>query len=246
MSRLTFDGANRSPVWSPDSKRIAYSNNKTSSNVSGGIPKLLLSRRTEAAFRKKLKWIMIGRMLIAGHVTAKRLLLLFPLLGWDGICVSFRSAVIANPGYFSRQSLMNRSAHFLRTENGSPTFQMKPERLRSMFGRFRGVMANGKSQRERASITSWAADGKTLYYDGPEGIMAVSIAGTHSLTTGQARVLLKGYRGIQAESAVSYDISTDGQHILLTKAKEGAETFQQINVVLNWFDEIQSKITLNH
>jgi Tol biopolymer transport system component len=97
---------------------------------------------------------------------------------------------------------------------------------------------------DRSSITSWSSDGKTLYFDSPEGIMGVPITGAHTLTAGQPHVVLKGYRGVQVESAVSYDIATDGQHILVTKPKEGEEMLQQINVVLNLFQEIQNKAVL--
>ena len=44
-------------------------------------------------------------------------------------------------------------------------------------------------------------------------------------------------------NAMSYDVTSDGQHILVTKSKEGEESFQQINVVMNWFDEIKKKVS---
>ena len=45
------------------------------------------------------------------------------------------------------------------------------------------------------------------------------------------------------ESAVSYDIAPDGKSILVTQPKEGEGTYQQINVVLNWFEEIKKTVT---
>ena len=94
-----------------------------------------------------------------------------------------------------------------------------------------------------AMRVDWSADGKTLFYGTPNTITAVPIAGARSLTAGQPHVILKDYHGVNVESAVSYDIAPDGKSILVTQPKEGEGTYQQINVVLNWFEEIKKTVT---
>jgi hypothetical protein len=39
-----------------------------------------------------------------------------------------------------------------------------------------------------------------------------------------------------------YDVSTDGQRFLMVKAAEQASSATQINVVLNWFEELKQKV----
>ncbi|TLY31953.1 MAG: hypothetical protein E6K56_04130, partial [Ignavibacteria bacterium] len=94
-----------------------------------------------------------------------------------------------------------------------------------------------------AMRVDWSADGKTLFYGTPNTITAVPIAGARSLTAGQPHVILKDYHGVNVESEVSYDIAPDGKSILVTQPKEGEGTYQQINVVLNWFEEIKKTVT---
>jgi hypothetical protein len=40
----------------------------------------------------------------------------------------------------------------------------------------------------------------------------------------------------------NYDVSPDGQRFLMLKAAEQATAPNQINVVLNWFEELKQKV----
>ena len=41
---------------------------------------------------------------------------------------------------------------------------------------------------------------------------------------------------------VAYDVSADGQRFVMIKEDERAATATQINVVLNWFEELKQKV----
>ena len=43
-------------------------------------------------------------------------------------------------------------------------------------------------------------------------------------------------------STPKYDVSSDGQRFLMLKPAEQAESATQINVVLNWFEELKQKV----
>jgi hypothetical protein len=43
-------------------------------------------------------------------------------------------------------------------------------------------------------------------------------------------------------STPNYDVSSDGQRFLMLKPAEQAEATTQINVVLNWFEELKRKV----
>ncbi len=101
---------------------------------------------------------------------------------------------------------------------------------------------NGKWQisTETGLEPRWSGDGKTLFYQAGPGMMAAPISFTQSLDIGQRKSVLKELPNLSLESGVTYDLSPDGQHILVTKVQEGNEVFQQIGIVLNWFDEIKT------
>ncbi len=91
----------------------------------------------------------------------------------------------------------------------------------------------------------WSPDGKELFYRSGNKAMAVSIqTQSQTLTAGSPRVLFEGsyldstiIRGNQY-----YDISPDGQQFLMIKRPEGQS---QINVVLNWFEELKRLVPTN-
>lgn len=43
-------------------------------------------------------------------------------------------------------------------------------------------------------------------------------------------------------STPQYDVSSDGQRFLKLKTSEQAESATQINIVLNWFEELKQKV----
>jgi hypothetical protein len=40
----------------------------------------------------------------------------------------------------------------------------------------------------------------------------------------------------------NYDVSRDGQRLLMVKAAEQEQAATQINVVLNWFEELKRRV----
>ena len=62
-----------------------------------------------------------------------------------------------------------------------------------------------------------------------------------TLTAGSPKVLFEGryVRHSTPPGFQYYDISPDGQRFLMLKEEELAEAQGQINVVLNWFEELK-------
>jgi hypothetical protein len=72
-------------------------------------------------------------------------------------------------------------------------------------------------------------------------VMAVDITTQPGFTHGTPRKLFEGlYR---ADIVHNYDVSPDGQHFLMIKPSEPAlAPPTQINVVLNWTEELKQKV----
>jgi serine/threonine-protein kinase len=93
----------------------------------------------------------------------------------------------------------------------------------------------------------WSPDGKELYYRSGNRMMVVSIqTGDQTLNVGKPEVLFQGsyVNHSNPPGLQYYDISPDGQRFLMMKEETVQET-GQINVVLNWFEELKRLVPTN-
>jgi len=87
----------------------------------------------------------------------------------------------------------------------------------------------------------WNPNGKELFYLNANKIMAVKVVSQPTFSASEVRVLLEGlYTGTaRGGESPTYGVSPDGQRFLVHK--QGGEA-TQINVVLNWFEELKSRV----
>ncbi len=89
----------------------------------------------------------------------------------------------------------------------------------------------------------WARNGSELFYRNGEKMMVVSVQTGPIFRAETPRLLFEGaYSAIDWTS--NYDISPDGQRIVIADAVQGSAT-TQINVVLNWFEELKRLVPTN-
>ncbi len=90
----------------------------------------------------------------------------------------------------------------------------------------------------------WAPDGSRLFYRGASGdLMAVATTLEPRFTTGRPVALFR-YAGVYRMSgtATAYDLHPDGKRFIMVSEAEGAGDAgmrQQVNVVLNWHEELE-------
>ncbi len=88
----------------------------------------------------------------------------------------------------------------------------------------------------------WARNGREFFYRNGEKMMVVSVGTKPTFTASKPRQLFEG--PYESGSLVfsfepNYDVSPDGQRFLMIKRSEQASTPTQVNVVLNWSDELR-------
>jgi hypothetical protein len=86
----------------------------------------------------------------------------------------------------------------------------------------------------------WNRNGKELFYRSGDKMMAVDITTQPGFAVGKPRKLFEGRYLPSPYSIPAYDVSPDGQRFLMLKPLEqelAAPT--QINVVLNWTEELK-------
>ena len=85
----------------------------------------------------------------------------------------------------------------------------------------------------------WGPDGKELFYRNGKKLMAVALRTQPEFSAGSPQVM---FEGDYAFGDPLYDISPSGQRFLMMTREEGLE---QINVVLNWFEELKRLVPTN-
>ena len=73
-------------------------------------------------------------------------------------------------------------------------------------------------------------------------MMAVAITTQPSFSAGTPKVLFQGQYQLLSLSTPNYDVSPDGQRFLMLKPDQETQSATQINVVLNWFEELKQKV----
>jgi serine/threonine-protein kinase len=74
-------------------------------------------------------------------------------------------------------------------------------------------------------------------------MMAVEIATQPSFAAGTPRMLFEGQYVPAPGASPNYDVSPDGQRFLMLKPVEQEQAAPtQINVVLNWFEELKRRV----
>jgi Tol biopolymer transport system component/predicted Ser/Thr protein kinase len=95
---------------------------------------------------------------------------------------------------------------------------------------------------EGGTEPAWNPKGRELFYRSGNKMMAVEVTTQGTFSAGKPKMLFEGPYVPSPRSFQDYDVSPDGQRFLMLKANEQAQAAEQINVVLNWFEELKQKV----
>jgi Tol biopolymer transport system component len=88
----------------------------------------------------------------------------------------------------------------------------------------------------------WNPNGREVFFRNGDKMMAVDIATHSGFAAGNPRMLFEGPYQATSATSPNYDVSPDGQRFLMLKPIEQEHAPTQINVVLNWFEELKQKV----
>jgi serine/threonine-protein kinase len=237
LTRLTFEGNwNLNPVWTPDGKRIAFQSNKEGTiNIfwqladgSGGLERLITGEHAQGAS----SWSPDGQLLAFVEIT--------PTTGYDlwVLRLSDRKAqpFLRTPFTESapRFSPDGRWLAYVSDESGRYEVYVQP---------YPGPGGKWLISVEGGTEPEWNRNGRELFYRSGDKMMAVEITTQPGFSAGKPRVLFEGKYLPTPITFANYDVSPDGQRFLMLKASDQAAAAPtQINVVLNWFEELKRRV----
>ena len=270
MRRLTFGGRNRFPIWSSDSARVAFQSDREGdaaifwqrADGTGAAERLTkpekgLSHVPEAWSPKGdsfLFGVNKGPSISDPSALAVGTVASDPFSLWT-FSLSDKKATRFGQvqSFFPLNAVFSPDGRWVAYASGDEkgVIEIYVEPVPPTGAKYQ-VSKDLRSHHPR-----WTPDGKELYYvPGPGRIVAVSITTQPSLAVGNA-VPLSDPSGSSAETGMggpavvrNYDIAPDGRTVNVVvaagqasgqTASPGAPAAPQIQVVLNWFEELKAK-----
>jgi len=231
-SRITSGGNNGFPVWTPDGRRLTYVSDKTgresifwkSLDGTGAEERLVATDRPSFPFA----WTR-GGVLIFVRSDARTLQDVW-LFGGDQ--KEKRTPFLETPFAEGGPALSpdGRWMAYVAGESGRNEVYVRP---------FPGAGEKVTISTDGGNEPVWSPTGREIFYRSGDAMMSVSVSTGPTLNPGKPqRLFEKPYEPTQALWA-NYDVAADGQRFLMLKTVERPEAPAQINVVMNWYEELK-------
>ena len=231
-SRLTSEaGSSQRPIWTPDGKRVTYLANRAgfrnlfwrAADGTGSEEQLVKGDNRQSP----ASWSPDGKVLAftESNPTTGNDIWMLPFEGERKPLPFIRTAFNEGAARFSRDG---RWLAYSSTESGRSEIYVQP---------YPGPGAKLQISTEGGDGPVWPRNGRELFYRNGNKMMAVEIATQPSFSAGTPSMLFE----ISATSG-QYDVSSDGQRFLMVQQNEQATSATQINVVLNWFEELKRRV----
>ncbi|MGD0957207.1 MAG: protein kinase [Candidatus Acidiferrales bacterium] len=238
LSRFTFEGndLNTIALWTPDGMRIAFNSNKEGPqhlfwqlvNGTGGAERLTIDEYNKfpSSFSPD------GQLLAYTEVNPTTGSDIWVLRLGDRKAQPFLQTAFNESA--PRFSPDGRWLAYVSDESGRYEVYVQP---------YPGPGGKWQISTEGGTEPVWNRNGRELFYRNGNKMMAVDVTAQPSFSAGKPRVLFEGQYSASGPSLPSYDVSADGQRFLMLKPSEQAGAAPtQINVVLNWFEELKRRV----
>ncbi|HEV2247463.1 MAG TPA: protein kinase [Terriglobia bacterium] len=237
LSRFTFEGSqNYNSIWTPDGKRVAFESNTAGplnmfwqlADGSGGLERLTNSPYINAP----ISWSPDGQLLAFGEINPTSGQNIWILRMNDRKTLPFhKTGSNENEARFSPDG---RWLAYISDESGRLEVYVQP---------YPGPGGKWQISTEGGTEPVWNPNGRELFYRTGDKMMAVDISTQTGFAASTPRMLFEGRYEQPPVPLHNYDVSPDGQHFLMLKPVEQEQAAPtQINVVLNWFEELKRRV----
>jgi len=232
-ARLTSEGNNYYPIWTPDGRRVVFSRHRegegqmhlVSAPADGSSQPEVLYSSQYGMYPCSLS--SDGKLLAFSgtHLTAGSDIWVLPLEG-----IREPELIIGTESHewaaaFSPDS---RWISYVSDKDGKYQVYVQP---------YPAMDKAWQISDDFGEEPVWSADGKELFYRSGDRWMVVSISTEPEFAAGTPRVLFEGL--YFNAPGVSYDVAPDGQHFLVLQPEYDSSQVREIHVVTNWFEELK-------
>jgi eukaryotic-like serine/threonine-protein kinase len=246
MRRVTFGGRNRCPVWSADGQRLVFQSDREadlgifSQRADGAGIAERLTQPDKGTAHVPESWSPDGNILLFRTTNGSNVSLwTLSVQGkkaapFDGVKSAFPTNAVFSPDgrwiAYATKTPVQRSSVYVQPF--PPT----------------GAAYQISKSSEDAHHPVWSRDGKEIsYIPGPGGQLAVVRIGVSpSFMFTDADIVPMRFINYAPQADVrNYDVGVDGKYVGLIapgQLQAGTSTAQQIQVVLNWFEELKQRV----
>jgi Tol biopolymer transport system component len=238
--RLSTEANDILPVWTPDGKRITFASLHGDSRVAkvywraadGSGETTMLIGGDHPRFPRD--WSADGNLLAFVEWNPETMRDIWLLDSKDG---GEASPLLASP-YDEFSPAFSPDGHWLAyVSNESGRYEVYVESLPRGKGRWPLSSGGGLEP-------LWSADGSELFYRSGDAMISVAIQSTPAFNVGAQHVLFKlSSLKTGLYNTLSYAVTTDGEFLMIERQSELVPN--QLKVVLNWDEELQSRVPTN-
>ncbi|MHC4628141.1 MAG: protein kinase domain-containing protein, partial [Planctomycetota bacterium] len=238
-TRLTLEGSNNSPVWTPDGKRVAFLRHRHGEEkwsifwkpVDGsGDAELLYSNPYISA---PSSWSPNGKRLAfwsGSRPTTRHDVWILPLEGSrEPECIAGTEFNEAGPAF----SPDGRYIAYVSDKDARLQIYVQP---------YPGKDWVRQISDDFGEEPIFSPNGDELFYRNGDKWMVVSISTEPEFTAGTPRVLFEG--PFHNVPNISYDVAPDGQRFLVLQPEHDDSDVRELHVVTNWFEEVKRLVPL--
>jgi eukaryotic-like serine/threonine-protein kinase len=231
MRRLTFGGRNRFPLWSADGQHVAFQSDRE------GDPGIYWQRADGAGAAERLTRAEPGTSHVPESWSFRDVLSFSVTKGNSDVSLWTFSLHDKKAGQVEgvRSSSLLNSAF-------SPDGKWIAYVLNGIYVQpFPGTGATYQIETIRGIYPQWSRNGREMFYTPPGQLLAVDIRTEPSLVIGKPRSMPRGFLVNGTGTPRSYDVTADGRFIGVVDSSIplAGSTTPQINVVLNWTEELK-------
>jgi len=244
LTKLTFDpAAEVSPLWTPDGKRVVFSNRGDKQGVYWRAADGTGKDEFLGTAHYPGSWSMDGKAMVLTEWDAETLTYDLGIMPLEG---DRKLSLLLKEKYSEAQPRISPDGRWMAyTSNESGQNQVYVRPFPEVEGGRWQVSTSG------GDSPLWSPDGRELFFRNGDTVLAVQVKTDPAFSPGTPKALFRGkYVGSELWydnwDQATWDISPDGQRFLMMKetglAASGVVRSRKIVAVLNWLEELKRRV----